>query len=108
MPIFKYNGDKTNMNGCFGYDFSNHLPVNVPDSDKLAIKKFTNNSHFDLVSEDIDDPDINCDYGVFRVQGNGQNYSKPDKVCDKKEDAEEFIAGIDDGKTRIILRRTKA
>lgn len=108
MPIFKYNGDKKDMNGCYGYDFSDHKPVTIPESDTLAIKKFTGNSHFDLIKEDIDNPDINCDYGVFRVQENGQNYAKPDRVFDKKEDAEGFVDGIDDEKERVILRRTKA
>lgn len=108
MPVFKYNGDKKEMKGVFGYDFSDFKEVEVAEDDGLAIRKLTSNSHFDLVSEDIDDPNVNFDYGVFRVKEDGKNYSKPDKVFEKKEDAQAFIDGFDDGKKRTILKREQA
>lgn len=108
MAIFRYNGDKEKMNGVFGYDFSDHKEVEIPDNETRIVEKLTNNSHFDLVSDSVDDPDINCDFGVFRVKEDGQNYSKPDRSFDSMEQAEAFILEQDDEKERTILKRTKA
>lgn len=107
MSIFKYTGEKGRMNGVFGYDFSDHKEVEIPETNSEVIGKLKNNSHFKLVGEK-DDPDVNCDFGVFRVQENGQNYSKPDKVFELREDAEIYISEQTDEKKRTVLKRTKA
>ena len=46
---FKYNGDKKDMKGVFGLDFSKGKVVEVTDSH--AIEKLSNNSHFDVVKK---------------------------------------------------------
>lgn len=53
MALFKYNGDHEIMI-AYGYDFSNG-PTEVPVTDKLAFRKLSGNSHFDLVEEDINE-----------------------------------------------------
>jgi stalled ribosome rescue protein Dom34 len=131
---FRYIGKNKNMNGVYGYDFSNHAVVEVEN--EFAIGKLSGNkSHFEIVEDDeddrIDDPDKiaqlnsnvtdvtlvkpglieetpeeNVAYGVFRLKGDGSIYAKPDKVFTTvEEDAQTYIDSFDDGKERVI--RTK-
>lgn len=48
---FKYIGEKKEMKDVYGYDFSDHAIVDAPDSDALATKKLSANSHFMLIDD---------------------------------------------------------
>jgi hypothetical protein len=116
MTKFRYIGERKNMNGVFGYDFSGGVDVEV--TNEHVIGKLTNNSHFEIVktghkatqATEAETPDeINVAYGVFRLKGDGSIYAKPDKVfTTNEEDAQAYIDSFDDGKERVIRTKTKA
>lgn len=122
---FKYNGEKGNMMGVFGYDFSDHKVVDVDNP--FVIEKLKGNSHFDVVSENIEtikpkktekpefdltdsieksEPKKSGKFGLFRIKSDGGHYSKPDKIFGSMEDVEKFMDynGINP-EERIILEK---
>lgn len=118
----KYIGDKSEMKNVYGYDFSWRAVVDIPESDTLAIRKLSNNSHFEVVESGNDEPKdeasvahmpeiveqepVNISYGIFRTKADGEKYSKPDKVCDTEEEVDAYLK--ENGLTRddrLVMKR---
>lgn len=46
---FKYNGDNKILGPVYGYDFSYHKIVDIPEEDTFTIGKLLGNPQFDFV-----------------------------------------------------------
>ncbi len=122
--LIKYIGDKSEMKNVYGYDFSWRAVVDIPESDTLAIRKLSNNSHFEVVGEGeatAEPPELemvkaeepeskagSVTFGIFRVKEDGEKYSKPDKVCDTNEEVDAYLE--ENGLTRddrLVMERDK-
>lgn len=57
MPFFRYKGEKREMRNVYGFDFSNHKVVEIPEENTLAIKKLSGNSHFEQVEPVEEEPE---------------------------------------------------
>jgi hypothetical protein len=82
-----YLGNVKNMIS-YGYDFSSG-PVDVPESDKFAIRKYLGNRHFYCDHVDNFGPlppvmeapeDARVAIGIFKKKEDGTPYSRPEKV----------------------------
>lgn len=124
---FKYNGEKGTLKGVFGYDFSDHRIVDV-EGDHV-ITKLKGNRFFDIVGDIIDvahkvveiikpepdktepeekpepeEPKKTGKFGLFKVKGDGEPYSRPERTFESMEECTNFMDenGIS-SEERIIL-----